>query len=125
LANILFATVGHHTVEGVAHIAAVAVHLGIDVNSVVGGSGFKVFSRLNVWAHTAILLATLLHARYSPFGPGISLWWNLGFFISWSTAWNGGNKRHLLSKSILNSEKIYFITFGEKVQTQIMISQRF
>ena len=33
-------------------IAYVAVHMGVDVNSVVGGSGFEVFPRLNVWAYT-------------------------------------------------------------------------
>ena len=32
LANVLLTTVGHHVVEGVADVAAVAVHLGIDVN---------------------------------------------------------------------------------------------
>ena len=78
LANVLLTTVGHHAVEGIADVAGVAVHLGIDVNSIVGGSGFKVFSRLNVRAHTAVRLSTFPHARYSSSGPGISLWWDLG-----------------------------------------------
>ena len=48
LANILLATDGHHTVEGIADVAGVAINLGIDVDSVVGGRGFKAYSRLNV-----------------------------------------------------------------------------
>ena len=35
-------TIGHNTVEGIVDAAAVAVHLGIDDTSIVGGSGLRI-----------------------------------------------------------------------------------
>ena len=77
------ATVGHHTVEG---IADVAVHLGVDVNSVVGGSVFEVFPRINVWAYTEILLSTFL-----AFGGTLALTSLLRWFGATLYATKGGS----------------------------------
>ena len=59
LANILFATPGHSTANGIADVLAVAIQLGIQVNFVGGGSGLEGPSSLNIWANWTVL-ATFL-----------------------------------------------------------------
>ena len=57
LANVLLGAPGHPTGDGIADVGCVAVHGCGQVHLVVGGSGLKSWSSLNIGANQAIFFS--------------------------------------------------------------------
>ena len=59
--HVLFGSPGHPAGDGIADVGCVAIHGCGQVHLVVGGSGLKSWSSLNIGANQAIFFSTFFH----------------------------------------------------------------
>ena len=65
LPNVLLPAPVHSAADGIAHVLAVAVQLGIQVHLVVSCCCLELFSSLNIWAGWTVSLPTSSHSWHN------------------------------------------------------------